>query len=93
MSLEPEHSGGEPTDDGTAEIRKRTRGGILIPGDDGYDEARTIWNGMIDKRPALIVRCTGTGDVVAAVDFTRENDIFGLLEQLGELGETPPSVL
>jgi hypothetical protein len=43
------------------------RGPVLQPGDDGYDDARAIWNGLIDRRPALIVRCTGAADVVDAV--------------------------
>jgi FAD/FMN-containing dehydrogenase len=51
------------------------RGPVLQPGDDGYDEARAIWNGLIDRRPALIVRCTGAADVVDAVNFAREHDL------------------
>jgi FAD/FMN-containing dehydrogenase len=47
------------------------RGQQLRPGDAGYDEARSVWNGMIDRRPALIARCTGTADVVAAVAHAR----------------------
>jgi hypothetical protein len=62
------------SDDAVAALRGRLRGTLLQPGDDGYDEARTIWNAMIDRRPALIVRCTGTDDVVAAVNFAREHD-------------------
>ena len=50
------------------------RGEILQPGDATYDEARKVWNGMVDKRPALIARCAGTADVVAAVRFAREHD-------------------
>ena len=42
----------------------------------GYDEARTIWNGMIDKRPALIARCSGTADVIYAVRFAREYELL-----------------
>jgi hypothetical protein len=57
-------------------LRIRLRGALLQPGDAGYDDARTIWNAMIDKRPALIVRCTGTDDVVAAVNFAREHDLL-----------------
>lgn len=48
------------------------RGAILQSGADGYDEARRIWNGMIDRRPAAIARCTGPADVMAAVRFARE---------------------
>lgn len=52
------------------------RGEMLRPGDTGYDEARAIWNGLIDRRPALIVRCAGTADVAAAVTFAREHDLL-----------------
>ena len=41
------------------------RGPVLQPGDDRYDDARAIWNGLIDRRPALIVQCTGAADVDA----------------------------
>ncbi len=52
------------------------RGEILQPGDEGYDAARTIWNAMIDKRPALIARCAGVADVIAVVNFARANDLL-----------------
>jgi FAD/FMN-containing dehydrogenase len=52
------------------------RGRLLRPGDDGYDEARKVWNGMIDRRPALIARCAGVADVVAAVRFSRTHDVL-----------------
>lgn len=52
------------------------RGEMLRPGDRGYDAVRKVWNGMIDKRPALIVRCTGTSDVVDAVTFARDHDLL-----------------
>src|SRR6266536_874941 len=51
------------------------RGLVLQPGDDGYDEARAIWNALIDRRPALIVQPTGAADVVDAVNFAREHDL------------------
>ncbi|MDS0259993.1 FAD-binding oxidoreductase [Haloarcula sp. S1CR25-12] len=54
------------------DLRSGLRGDLLEPDDDGYDEARTVWNGMIDRHPALVVQCTGTADVVAAVEFARE---------------------
>ncbi|RWM87063.1 MAG: FAD-binding oxidoreductase [Mesorhizobium sp.] len=57
------------------EFRKRFRGAILLHGDDGYEGARRIWNGMIDKRPAVIARCTGSADVMAAVRFAREQKL------------------
>jgi FAD/FMN-containing dehydrogenase len=52
------------------------RGAVLGPNDAGYDEARAIWNGLIDRRPALIVQCTGAADVVDAVNFARDNDLL-----------------
>ena len=55
------------------ELAARLRGELLRPGDDGYDAARRIHNGMIDRRPALIARCAGAADVVAAVRFAREH--------------------
>jgi len=52
------------------------RGVVLTPDDAGYDDARAIWNGLIDRRPALIVRCTGAADVVDAVNFAREHGLL-----------------
>ncbi|HEY9206169.1 MAG TPA: FAD-binding protein, partial [Candidatus Methanoperedens sp.] len=52
------------------------RGELIRPGDTGYDDARKIWNAMIDKRPALIARCTGTVDVINAVNFARANKLL-----------------
>ena len=57
------------------ELRRSFRGEILVQEDETFDEARRIWNGMIDKRPALIARCTGAADVIAAVDFAREHGV------------------
>jgi hypothetical protein len=53
-------------------FRNYVRGRVLIAGDNGYDEARKVWNGMIDKRPALIVKCTGNADVINTIKFARE---------------------
>ncbi len=52
------------------------RGKLIYPDDPGYDEARSIYNAMIDKRPALIVQCVDAADVIAAVDFARERDLL-----------------
>jgi FAD/FMN-containing dehydrogenase len=52
------------------------RGALLRAGDAGYDTARHVWNGMIDKRPALIARCAGTADVLQCVRFAREHDLL-----------------
>ena len=51
------------------------RGELLLPTSPGYDTARRIWNGAVDRRPACIARCTGVADVVAAVRFARERDL------------------
>ena len=52
------------------------RGQLLRPGDDTYDEARKLWNGMFDRRPALIARCAGTADVISAVNFARDRRLL-----------------
>ncbi len=57
-------------------LRTCLRGTVLVPGDAGYEEARTVWNAMIDRRPALVVRCLGTADVVACVRFAREHGLL-----------------
>ena len=49
---------------------------VLLPGAPGYDEARTIWNAMIDRRPGLIIRCGSTADVVEGVRLAREHDLI-----------------
>ena len=58
------------------DFRASLHGETLLPGDEGYDHARRIWNAMVDKRPALIARCSGTADVIRAVSFARENDLL-----------------
>ena len=57
------------------ELKPRLRGGLLLPEDSGYDEARSVWNAMIDRKPAAIARCLGTVDVTTCVNFARERDI------------------
>jgi hypothetical protein len=57
------------------ELSGSFRGELLLPANSGYDAARRIWNGAIDRRPACIARCTGVADVVAAVRFAREHDL------------------
>jgi FAD/FMN-containing dehydrogenase len=73
------------TSDGTDKILEEAtvadfaaglRGPLLRPGDDGYDAARQVWNGMIDRRPALIARCAGPADVIAAVRFARTHGLL-----------------
>jgi FAD/FMN-containing dehydrogenase len=57
-------------------FKGKFRGEVVSPGDEAYDDARKIWNAMIDKHPALIVRCTTTSDVVLAVNFARDNGLL-----------------
>lgn len=57
------------------DLKARLRGPLLRPGDAGYDDTRSVWNAMIDRRPALIARCLGVADVVACVNFARENGL------------------
>jgi FAD/FMN-containing dehydrogenase len=57
------------------ELQGTFRGRLIQPGDTDYDEERKIWNGYIDKYPALIARCTGTADVIDVVNFARKNGI------------------
>jgi FAD/FMN-containing dehydrogenase len=60
---------------GLQELRGRFRGALLRPGEEGYEGARRVWNGAIDRRPALIARCAGADDVVEAVRFAREQEL------------------
>jgi FAD/FMN-containing dehydrogenase len=58
-----------------AELAQAVHGELLTPGADGYDEARAIWNGAHDRRPALIIRCTGVADVIKGVQFARSENL------------------
>ncbi len=57
------------------DLATRVRGDLIQPGDENYDEVRKVYNGMIDRRPALIVRCVDVADVIAAVNFAREQQL------------------
>jgi FAD/FMN-containing dehydrogenase len=61
--------------DAVAAFSEQVRGPVLMPGDPAYDDARSIWNGLIDRHPALIVQCSGAADVVDAVSFAREQGL------------------
>jgi FAD/FMN-containing dehydrogenase len=71
-------AGAESSLDGAEveQFRSGLRGELLRPDDAEYEEARRLWNGVIDRRPALIARCAAVEDVVEAVNFARENDLL-----------------
>ncbi|KRE23412.1 FAD-binding oxidoreductase [Agromyces sp. Soil535] len=58
-----------------ADLQATINGRVLVPGAAGYDEARTVWNAMVDRRPRYIVQCVDAVDVVAAVRFAEEHDL------------------
>jgi FAD/FMN-containing dehydrogenase len=57
-------------------LERRVRGQVATPGQPGYDEARRVWNGMIDRYPEVVVRCTGPADVAEAVHVARAQDLL-----------------
>ena len=71
-------SGAETTIERAAvrDFRASLKGTLLAPGDELYEPARHVWNGMINKHPALIARCADTADVVRAVTFARERELL-----------------
>jgi len=65
----------ELTDAAIKRLGEGFEGVLIAPGDAGYDEQRRVWNGTIDRRPALVARCAGTPDVIAALKFAREHSL------------------
>jgi FAD/FMN-containing dehydrogenase len=61
---------------GVDELRDSFRGRLITPEDADYEDARKVWNGLIDRRPGLIARCTGVADVIAAVNFASKHDLL-----------------
>jgi len=57
-------------------LKTGLRGPLLLSEDDGYEKARTVWNAMIDRRPALVVQCAGVNDIKRAVDFARDHGLL-----------------
>jgi FAD/FMN-containing dehydrogenase len=68
------------------QLRSSVRGALISPGDAVYDTARLVHNRMIDKRPALIVRCADVADVVAAIDYARTNNLLTAVRSGGHNG-------
>ncbi|MDX8532881.1 FAD-binding oxidoreductase [Mesorhizobium sp. VK25A] len=64
------------TDETHAKLRESLRGEVILRDDAGYDEARKVYNGMIEKRPLLIARCADVADVITAVKYARDNDLL-----------------
>jgi len=58
------------------DLRPQLRGELILPGDAGYDDARKLYNGMIDKRPGAIARCVDAADVMTCVNYARKNDVL-----------------
>jgi len=62
--------------DTVAALRGKLRGAVALPGEDGYEAARSIWNAMIDRHPGLVVRCLGAADVINAVKLARDERLL-----------------
>jgi FAD/FMN-containing dehydrogenase len=56
-------------------LKGSLRGKLILPGDDGYDQSRSLWNGMFDKRPKLVIRAAGVSDVIQTVNFARGHQL------------------
>jgi hypothetical protein len=72
--------------DAVEDLQGALRGELIQPGDEGYESARTVFNAMIDKRPAFIARCVDAADVIAAVNFARKNDVLVAIRGGGHNG-------
>lgn len=66
----------ELREDALQGLKTKLRGPLLTPGDPGYEESRTVWNAMIDRKPAFVVRCLGVSDVIASVSFARDHGLL-----------------
>src|SRR5436189_1294296 len=74
------------TDQMVSTLQQSLRGRVIGPGDVDYDAARSLYNGMIDKRPRLIAQCVDVADVITAVNFGRENGLLIALRGGGHNG-------
>ena len=89
MTVQASEALGAETIEGLA---TSVRGAVVRPGDADYDDARAIWNGLIDRRPGLIVQCSGAADVVDAVNFAHDNGlVLSVKEAAGTTSPEMPS--
>ena len=65
-----------PNAENTSILKSSIDGQLILPGDSSYDVTRTIWNGMFDKKPGVIVQCLSASDVANSVNFARENNLL-----------------
>jgi FAD/FMN-containing dehydrogenase len=79
-------------DEDKMKLRESLRGTLIERGDAAYEDARKLYNGMIDKRPLLIARCVDVADVIAAVNFGRDNDLLIAIRGGGHNGPGLASV-
>jgi len=68
-------SGSRLSDEAVSAFREGFGGEVVLPAEAGYDGARAVWNGAIDRRPAIVARCSGAADVLRSVRFAREQDL------------------
>src|SRR5438067_11295590 len=77
MSIQPEEARSLSLDEATIQdFQAGLRGQVVLPEDADYDDARNVWNGMIDRKPALIARCAGADDVSKAIRFARDQHLL-----------------
>ncbi len=92
-SLKVAGLGGEPVNvDGAAleKLKTSLRGALLFPNDEGYDKARTVWNAMINRKPALVVRCAGVADIRQAVTFAQDRRLLTAVQGGGTTSRAMP---
>src|SRR5207253_9134789 len=71
------------TEDSVKKFESNLRGSVIEPGDKGYDDARKVYNGMIHKKPRLMVRCDDIADVIQSVNFARDEDLLLAIRRRG----------
>ena len=74
-------------------LKAELRGPLFFPGDDGYDTARTVWNAMIDRHPALAVHCAGVNDIKRTVDFARAHGLLTSVKGEGIISPEAPCAM